>query len=571
MFRHTLLDHPGGAGDEVGTDALPDAAPGRLIHSIGAWVVHPLFFAVYPILALFAQNAREVRAGELAALLLAAILGVSGTWLLFALLLRDVRKAGLVASLAVLLFFTFGRLKEPVNAIASVLSSLWIHYAVLNIDALWIIIPEVILLVAFAVLVAARLKDSRKATGFLNVFAIVLAAMPVFQVLSVKAPGAVPRPKHRPVPFALGPPPADRSRPDIYYIILDGYARSDVMKSLFDFDNSEFLAHLERKGFFVSRRSTANYCQTPLCLSSSLNASYLDELVKGLGNDQTELSDLIGKNDVVASLRPLGYKFVTFSTGFDPTEHPEADVYLSPHAYITGFERMLIEMTPLQRVWPTRRWEDQYTLARERILYLLDHLPEVARDPAPTFTLAHLLCPHPPFIFDETGKDVSRRYNVYALTDGNRDKGRFRSPDDFRQAYRSQSAFITRRIEETIDRLLAESPEPPIIILQSDHGSELYLDYNNVHHTDLHERMSILNAYYFPGKRYERLYEGISPVNSFRVVLNTFFGAALDLLPDKNFFSTWSDPYAFIDVSDAVRSAERASPPDPPRENPPDS
>ena len=77
--------------------------------------------------------------------------------------------------------------------------------------------------------------------------------------------------------------------------------------------------------------STANYCQTPLSLSASLNGVYLDELVKGLGPDQTELSDLIGKSNVVETLRPLGYKFVTFATGFDPTEHPEADVYLSPH------------------------------------------------------------------------------------------------------------------------------------------------------------------------------------------------------------------------------------------------
>ena len=85
--------------------------------------------------------------------------------------------------------------------------------------------------------------------------------------------------------------------------------------------------------------------------------------------------------------------------------------------------------------------------------------------------------------------------------------------------------------------------------------------------------MSILNAYYFPGRNYGGLYERISPVNSFRVVLNTFFGAGLDLLPDKNFFSTWSDPYTFIDVSDAVRSAESGrTPPDPPRQkNPPDS
>ena len=67
--------------------------------------------------------------------------------------------------------------------------------------------------------------------------------------------------------------------------------------------------------------------------------------------------------------------------------------------------------------------------------------------------------------------------------------------------------------------------------------------------------MSILNAYYFPGGRYEGLYQEISPVNSFRVVLNTFFGAKLPLLPDRSFFSTWTDPYRFIDVTDGpVRS-----------------
>ncbi len=129
--------------------------------------------------------------------------------------------------------------------------------------------------------------------------------------------------------------------PDIYYIILDGYARTDVMKAFFDFDNTPFLDRLEKQGFYIARDSTANYCQTPLSLSASLNSVYLDDLVKGLGPDQTELSDLIGKSNIVATLRPLGYKFVTFATGFDPTEHPEADVYLSPHPFASGFERMV--------------------------------------------------------------------------------------------------------------------------------------------------------------------------------------------------------------------------------------
>jgi hypothetical protein len=89
----------------------------------------------------------------------------------------------------------------------------------------------------------------------------------------------------------------------------------------------------------------------------------------------------------------------------------------------------------------------------------------------------------------------------------------------------------------------------------------LNLDLESIQNTDLHERMRILNAYYFPGGRYEGLYDSISPVNSFRVVLSTYFGARLPLLPDRNYFSTSSDSYRFIDVTDAVRSGEVSDPP----------
>jgi hypothetical protein len=68
--------------------------------------------------------------------------------------------------------------------------------------------------------------------------------------------------------------------------------------------------------------------------------------------------------------------------------------------------------------------------------------------------------------------------------------------------------------------------------------------------------MSILNAYFFPNRKYDGLYSRISPVNSFRVVFNTFFGGSLELLPDRNYFSTWNDPYLFIDVTDRALSPD---------------
>jgi len=516
------------------------------------WVVHPTILAVYPILALFATNAVEVPLSVLFKLIGLAAVSAGLVWFAVQLFVQDVRKAGLIASAIVAVFFTFDRAAEFVQNQFNQYSIFWIRSQA-PVSPAWIVLGETILLFCLAYGIVAKLKTAVLPTRFLNVFSIVLVVFPLAQVILVKAP-TIGRPPRQGVPFPLASQPQNRPLPDIYYIILDGYARPDMMKRLFDFDAEPLLTHLESKGFYLANQSTANYCQTPLCLSSSLNGVYLDDLVKGLGNDQTELTDLIGNNNILATLKPLGYKFVTFATGFDPTEHPEADLYLSPHPFSTGFERMLIDLSPLRVIWPGHRGSNPATLSRQRIAHVLEHLPDVTRNPQPTFTLAHLLCPHPPFLFGEDGEDVSSRFVRYDLQGGGRIRGRFQFPDEFRHAYRAQTAFVTREIQKTIDRILADSPQPPIIILQSDHGSELYLDRDDVNHTDLTERMTILNAYYFPGGRYDELYQTISPINSFRVVLNTFFGASLELLPDRSFFSTWPEPYHFVDVTSQAQT-----------------
>jgi hypothetical protein len=547
--------------DQLGGASAAAPAVDRAINSssrrdpfLARWVLHPLLFAAFPILSLFAQNAREVHVTDLARLLGFVIVPTLVMAVVLALVMRDARKAGLVTSMAVALFFTFDMVKSGLDSALSALSYYWV-LQVVDVKLIWIVVPEILLLAIAACALKSTLSAAVKSTSFLNVFSVLLVAIPIINVVSIKAPG-IGRPPHVPVPFKVAAQPGAARLPDIYYIILDGYARSDVMKEFFNFDNTPFLDRLKKRGFYIARDSTANYCQTPLSLSASLNAVYLDDLVKGLGPDQTELSDLIGKNNLVATLRPLGYKFVSFATGFDPTEHPEADRYLSPHPFASGFERMVIDITPLRWLWPNPKVERPTEMSRERTLFLLDHLADLASERAPTFTLAHVFCPHPPFVFGENGEDVSRKYVKYTLTGGVRFGGRFTNPAEFVAAYRGQSAFITQRIEETIQQILDRSPEPPIIILQSDHGSELKLDMNDIENTDLGERMTILNAYYFPDQNYKGLNERISPVNSFRVVLNTYFGAKLDLLPDRSFFSTWSEPYRFIDVTDAVRTSD---------------
>ena len=102
------------------------------------------------------------------------------------------------------------------------------------------------------------------------------------------------------------------------------------MKSQFDFDNTAFLEHLERKGFYRRAAQHGQLLPDTALPVVVAQRTYLDDLVKGLGNDQTELTDLIGKNNVVASLRPLGISVRHVRDGLRADRDPEADLYLSP-------------------------------------------------------------------------------------------------------------------------------------------------------------------------------------------------------------------------------------------------
>jgi len=337
---------------------------------------------------------------------------------------------------------------------------------------------------------------------------------------------------------------ASATLPDIYYIVPDAYGRSDVLQAVYGLDNGDFVRHLRSEGFFVADSSFSNYTRTILSIPSTLNMEYMQELFGGPVPDpinSDRIAELCANSRLVRTLKgQLGYEFVAFASGTRWTECKSADEYLGPafNLRLGEFGHAVLAFTPLPlladkllRVSPAR-WH------RKRVLYTLDQLPRIAANPNPTFTFAHILCPHSPFIFDESGNDASIPGEPVRFEMLERDLFSSGDPQQvaaaaeaYRSRYRRQAAYITRRLDDAISAILRDSPNPVIIVLQSDHGpsSPAPVEANR-----FWENFANLVAVYAPGVPTPPA--DLTPVNTFRYILSKAFGANLDLLPDDHYW-----------------------------------
>ena len=176
--------------------------------------------------------------------------------------------------------------------------------------------------------------------------------------------------------------------------------------------------------------------------------------------------------------------------------------------------------------------ESPYREHRARILYQLDSLGNVVPGlEGPKFVFAHVLIPHPPFVFGANGEEVEQSG---AFTLGGADE---EMPFEERAAmYVAQVIFINQRISLVVEEIIDSSEIPPIIILQGDHGLD----------GPLASQLAILNAYYLPEGGDQLLYETISPVNTFRIIFNHYYGGNYGLIEDISYYSRHADPFNFI-------------------------
>jgi hypothetical protein len=119
------------------------------------------------------------------------------------------------------------------------------------------------------------------------------------------------------------------------------------------------------------------------------------------------------------------------------------------------------------------------------------------------------------------------------------------------EGYRNQVSYLNGRLKATIEEILSQYEEAPIIIIQGDHGPGSRFSQTSLEKTDVAERYSILNALLLPEKDRQLLYESISPVNTFRIVLNTSLGTNYPLLEDRSYYHPFLQPYSYTAVDES--------------------
>jgi hypothetical protein len=68
------------------------------------------------------------------------------------------------------------------------------------------------------------------------------------------------------------------------------------------------------------------------------------------------------------------------------------------------------------------------------------------------------------------------------------------------------------------------------------------------------ESAGVLNAIFLPGANRDSLHPSITPVNTFRVILNEYFNARLDLLEDHTYFSNLRQRFDVTDVTSQAQT-----------------
>ena len=510
-------------------------------------IFHPFLFSIYPVLFIYSQNVSEIHPSELFFPLAVTLTTGVCIWAGANFVLKNKTKAAFVASLSMIMLLLFKHFYMLFLSLTGL--DLWRPHALIGWFVLYLAV----------VFVTCRAKRTLfTANRFANVLSLVLILLAFVDTILTLYPQHKSFSQQRELKLNRSDSDWTRKwshseeldRPDIYYIILDGYGRADALREVYEFDNSAFIDELRSRGFVIPEASTSNYSTTFHSIKSSLNMDYIhDKNVPHMYYSR-----------LIRLMKSLGYTYVFIPSSFAFTNHsPLSDVTVDLGIWNQSqLSALLIEYSALWYFEPSTFLRNQgikdgiFSLGwsgtaqwHRQITESIRAIGDIPKLPESTFTFAHIICPHPPFVFNRDGS----LYLESKMADlaNNFDETTWWGESEL---VTNQLIHLNRLLKAMVEELLAGSPSPPIIIIHGDHGSYARKPVGSEPSPEaIKERMSIFFAFHGPESIKGNLYSSITPVNIFRTIFNSHFGARFPLLPDKNI---WSFGDSYREVTNVV-------------------
>jgi len=308
---------------------------------------------------------------------------------------------------------------------------------------------------------------------------------------------------------------------NIYHIIFDGYTNSATLQKEFGFYNS-IDSFLRDHHFYVAGKTKSNYNFTPYSLASTLQLCYLELSVEQL--ERTYKNYLSGNqlyrdNVVFNFFKESGYEVHSFSILEDYEHLNKLGTFVpkTPAFSIRSktLERIILnpwlwhKLTAKKESLPESVKKSLHNYIEYNQKALANVLSQVGNQLVFNFT--HFLLPHEPYVY--------RRAALDSLI--------FADVMDHRQGYIMQVQYVNGLIKNVVTEL--QKNKKNIIIIQGDHGFREY------GFPSVLTQLETFNAFYFPNQDYHLLYDSISLVNTYRIVLKQYFQQEVPLLKDQYF------------------------------------
>ena len=526
-------------------------------------IFHPFLIAFFPVIAIYSVNIGFIQLEEF---ILPTLLIVGSAFLFFLCLkyiLKNGKKAALIVSLSFIIFFSFGHVYNMLNQVSIGDTDLGSNIILLPIFTILFGIGSF-----FIIKTKAALGN---ATSIVNAISVVFISVIVIMV-GIETFGCdeclIQQTSARQVDFfsddkidfspyfeshSFSISESD-SLPNVYFIILDGYPRNDILEKHLNFDNSKFTNMLEQRGFHVAKNSFANYSFSGLSISSTMNMNYINFLADEIGEDSRDYNPIIGKdfglyadNQVVKNFKLMGYKVARIGTAtIYLHEIPLAD--LSPcHKTVHLMDNRLLHAVGNTSMigYFIERWAEEQQ--RQITLCDFEELPKISGYfEEPVFVWSHIMLPHFPLIFGPNGEPITPGQSLLTMNHPEYTGSGW----DIKTQFVQQLQFSNKKSMEFIDKIL-ENEKQSIIIIQSDHGSAFGVNLQDPTDDDAFQKLSNLSAIYFPDEKHrEMLTDDRTNVNTFRLVFNSYFGSDYEMLEDRTYWGlSIKKPFWFKDVT----------------------